>query len=352
MHTRESIDYSKKAGFYEKARDNANKFRKIFETNLKAKPGTQILIFADYSDNFFPYIVSLSYYIAAKRLGFYPILIFSAKGQDITEFSKAVENINSNSIAILNLANKLAKFSQVPFRRFCRINNTRFIVTTSLGMVEKRFARTFMDALDIDYAKLRKRMLKFKQQLTGTKILFIKTKAGTSLKANVFLKEPIVSDGIFDFMRIGGNLPAGEVFFAAKKGSVDGRIIIDGSARTKQSTILIKRPIELKIDKGKVVKINGDEEAELLKSALKDEFKKHQTDSIFCIGEIGIGFNPRAKIVGSTIVDEKAENTAHIALGNNAQFGGSISAPIHWDQVFKSPYVFADGKEIPVKLHY
>jgi leucyl aminopeptidase (aminopeptidase T) len=352
MHTRESIDYAKKAGFFDIARENANKFRKIFETNLKAKPGTQILIFADYSDNFFPYTVSLSYYIAAKRLGFFPILIFSGKGQGITEFSKTVENINKNSIAILNLANKLAKFSDIPFRRFCRINNTRFIVTTSLGMVEAKFSRTFMDALDIDYTKLRKRMLKVKRELAGTRILFIKTKAGTSIKANVFLKEPIVSDGIFDFMNIGGNLPAGEVFFAAKKGGVDGKLVIDGSARTKQETILVKKPIEIIVEKGRVVKISGDKEADTLKKALKEEYRKREVDSIFCIGEIGLGFNPKANIVGSTIIDEKAEGTAHVALGNNILFGGSISAPIHWDQVFRSPKVFADGKEVSLKLPY
>ena len=44
--------------------------------------------------------------------------------------------------------------------------------------------------------------------------------------------------------------------------------------------------------------------------------------------------------------DEKVKGTAHIALGNNMGFGGSIDVPIHIDGVFLSPTIYADGVRI------
>ena len=75
------------------------------------------------------------------------------------------------------------------------------------------------------------------------------------------------------------------------------------------------------------------------------EHSKHP-GSIHRIGELGIGFNPKAKIIGSTLVDEKTKGTAHIGIGSNYWFGGNIYAIVHLDQIFKNPEIKVDGKQL------
>lgn len=59
------------------------------------------------------------------------------------------------------------------------------------------------------------------------------------------------------------------------------------------------------------------------------------------IGELGIGINPGARIVGRMLEDEKALRTAHIAFGNNEDFGGRNSSRAHLDFLFHRPTIEA-----------
>ena len=64
------------------------------------------------------------------------------------------------------------------------------------------------------------------------------------------------------------------------------------------------------------------------------------------MGELGIGINPGAVLIGSMIMDEKVLGTGHIAIGSNSWFGGDIKTIYHGDQVFKSPVYYLDGKKM------
>ena len=64
------------------------------------------------------------------------------------------------------------------------------------------------------------------------------------------------------------------------------------------------------------------------------------------IAEFGIGLNPKAKVTGNVLEDEKAKQTAHIAIGANISFGGKVSCPCHLDFVFFNPHIFIDGKQL------
>ena len=60
--------------------------------------------------------------------------------------------------------------------------------------------------------------------------------------------------------------------------------------------------------------------------------------------ELGIGLNPKAKLVGAMIMDDKVKGTGHIGIGSNYWFGGTIYAVTHFDQVFRNPKIFLDDK--------
>ena len=58
------------------------------------------------------------------------------------------------------------------------------------------------------------------------------------------------------------------------------------------------------------------------------------------------GMNPKINIIGSMVLDEKACNTAHVAIGSNYWFGGDIKTFLHLDQVMRNPEIFIDGKRL------
>jgi len=62
------------------------------------------------------------------------------------------------------------------------------------------------------------------------------------------------------------------------------------------------------------------------------------------IAEIGIGTNLKAKVIGNVLEDEKVYGTVHVALGNNASYGGDCSVAFHEDGIILKPTLEADGK--------
>jgi len=133
------------------------------------------------------------------------------------------------------------------------------------------------------------------------------------------------------------------------KNRVSGKVVIDCSSRNRESTMLVREPITMIIDKGEVKEIRGGREAKAILDSLRyaDENGKNDWGHRM-IGEVGIGLNPSARICGSMIIDEKVMGTAHVALGSNHWFGGHIYSSIHLDQVFKDPEITVDGRLLKI----
>ena len=64
------------------------------------------------------------------------------------------------------------------------------------------------------------------------------------------------------------------------------------------------------------------------------------------IEEFGIGTDPKAKLSGIVLEDEKVKGTVHFALGNDLSYGGKNNVPIHLDGVIRKPTIIVDKKTI------
>src|SRR5690606_36864638 len=114
----------------------------------------------------------------------------------------------------------------------------------------------------------------------------------------------------------GGNLHVAEAYSAPNGRKVEGTIAIDGTTNSRTTTIYVKNLIRLEIKKGMHTKINYTMEAKLLdKTLIWAKAKSKYPNTCLRIGELGLGLNEKAKIIGSTIIDEKALGTAHFAIG-------------------------------------
>jgi leucyl aminopeptidase (aminopeptidase T) len=129
-----------------------------------------------------------------------------------------------------------------------------------------------------------------------------------------------------------------------KKG-IYGKVVVDGTITTSRGSSLVKDPLILDIEEDKIVGINDHEEADYLLEALSwAEEKARFPWGIRRVGEFGIGMNKKARLVGSTVIDEKSYGSAHVAIGSNYWFGGTIYAIVHMDQIFRNPRIEVDGK--------
>ncbi|MCF7871426.1 aminopeptidase [Candidatus Woesearchaeota archaeon] len=329
-------------------------FKKIIIQNLNAT-NEKILIIGDkgYKNNTIATILTEAYTLAAKELNKnYETIYqnFKGRGDQADEILiKKLKEIPNKSILIINVSNRIGKLGNLglSFRKYAKEKEHKFISSSSLGSIKNENLQLILNCLDIDYKEIEKQTNQLAKKLTNAKKIQITTKAGTNIEMNVEGIQAKTATGIYKNPGEGGNLPGSEAYIAPKTETINGIIIIDGSARLKDETILIKEPIKLQVTKGIIKVINNTPEAQKLKKTLQWAHNKSlHPENVWKIGELGIGLNKKAKIIGSTIIDEKTYNTCHFAIGSNNWFGGDIKSIIHLDQVIKNPTIKIDGKII------
>ncbi len=339
-----------KKSYYEKLRIEI--FKKIITYNLNVGD-EELLIIGDTGTNgcnLSPLLTN-AYSQAAAELGINHETIyqeFKPRGSfaDKSMIQK-LTRLPRKSVIIMNISNKTGKLGDLglSFRKFALRQNHRFISTTSLGTIQSRHFPLIMDCLDIDYKEISRKARSVARKLGVAEEVRVTNSAGTDLTYNVSGVQPRISTGIYRNPGEGGNLPGAEVYTAPNHTNVNGTIVIDGSVRLRDSTIKAKNPVKLSVKDGVIKKISGGEEAIQLRKTLAWAARNaKRPEKTRRIGELGIGLNKRARIIGSTIIDEKAYGTAHFAIGSNAWFGGDIKTIIHLDQVIRNPVVRLDGK--------
>lgn len=157
---------------------------------------------------------------------------------------------------------------------------------------------------------------------------------------------PIISDGIIPD-GAWGNVPSGETYIAPLEGSAEGELVLNGALPGRVLTP--NEELVLRFEAGRMVRVTPQHSAaarHLLQTQLG--FARAQGDSTWnCLAEIGFGVNERIRtLTGTPLLDEKRYGSAHIALGDNLDMGGTLRSRVHCDMVCLRPTVTVDGKPI------
>jgi len=326
-------------------------FEKIIKDCLAVSDEEVVLVGdSGFEDNLIAPVFAGCYLKAAKNNKIKLVMqeVKSKNQQADKKVIEALDELPEKSVIIICLSNLLGKLGHLgkSYRKFCRSRKHKFVSSTGLGSLNLDQIEDVMGSFDINYKNLQSEGLRIKRFLDEAKEVLVKTAAGTDLKINIEGLKALVSAGVYSQPGLGGNIPTGEVYAPVKVRGANGRLVVDASVRHRDGTLLVEKPLVLEIRDGKVVKIEG-EGAELLEATLSEaEEKAKYPERVRMIGELGIGINPRAKVVGSTIIDEKVRGTAHIAIGSNYWYGGQIKTIIHLDQVFRNPKIWVDGKRL------
>lgn len=206
-------------------------------------------------------------------------------------------------------------------------------VTTLPGVTRE----TLLRALKVDYNELSKVTKRLAELLSRAKIARLTCPRGTDMTMSLDGRNGHADTGIVHESGAFSNLPAGEAFAAPVEGTAKGRVVFSSSFA---GLGVLRDSLILEIEGGEVKRAEGEKAEELIRK-MENAGRPGRN-----IAELGIGTNPKAKISGKILEDEKVLGTTHIAIGNNRNFGGRTEAPYHLDGMILEPTLWLDGKKI------
>jgi len=208
----------------------------------------------------------------------------------------------------------------------------------------KLLEKFIVEGMSIPNEKITRIVKTLGEQFINAKKVYVSDNNGTDFWVSVEDRAKILDNGVLSDEQIalgnlGGNLPAGEVFFPPIETQGEGKIYVPLTKERYTHTILKNVEIIFKDGKLALDKITADSNVETLINAFKQSEDIDRANNVpelrtYNIGELGIGCNPViTKAIGYILTDEKIYGSVHVAFGFNKHFGGTSTSQMHWDFV-------------------
>jgi len=216
-------------------------------------------------------------------------------------------------------------------------------VATMPGMTNEMFSRGGMSA---DFNEIKQKISDLTTYFRRRRIVHVKSEQGTDVSFEVNWREWKLDDnGICNRPKMLTNLPAGKAFIMPREGTMNGKVIIDGSWESN----LVDEPITLVIEQGMVMDVKGGTTAATIRQEFGEAAKRLRTkdrENVWTVAEFGFGMNPQARLSGNVLEDEKRLGTCYFSVGDNTALGGTSAVGIHIPGVLKNASVWLDETQI------
>jgi len=196
---------------------------------------------------------------------------------------------------------------------------------------------TLVRCLDVDAGRVARRSERVAGILTRGKVARVTSPAGTDITLPIEGIAAIASRGLILERGSFGNLPSGEAYLRPQEGLSEGVVVVDGAMAGLGR--IEEAPIRIRVERGMAVEITGGKEAARLLELMDAAGPAARN-----VAELGVGTNDRAQVTGTILEDEKILGTVHVAFGNNASMGGTVTVPFHLDGVILRPTLTVDGE--------
>jgi 2,5-dihydroxypyridine 5,6-dioxygenase len=178
--------------------------------------------------------------------------------------------------------------------------------------------------------------------LNEGKNIRVTSKLGTDLRASIEGRNGFCVAGII-VRQPGVDLfncafPDGEAGISPIEGTGEGTVVWD---TTMHYLGRLREPVKAVFKKGVAVDIQGGEAQTLV-----EIIRTHGDANSYNLAEISIGINPMARVTGLMREDKKLAGSVHVALGSNADTGGTVRSKLHIDGVIRKPTVYVDGNMV------
>lgn len=306
--------------------------RVLVETCLNVKPGENVLVVTDTN------LVELAEFLAVVARG---------KGAEVTlstmtprdapgvepppPISAAMKTADAvMMLTMYSLAPSLARMeAQDAGARILSLEGYNYDILVS-------------EALQANYSEIRPIVEEIATKMTNAEEAKVTSDIGTDIRIRLGSRRAHALHNICHKPGTMGAPPDIEAYVAPIEDTAQGVVYIDG-AIALQEFGLVEEPIKITIESGNVVKIEGGCEAKRFRNLLES----YCDPEMYRLAELGMGLNPIARLVGIPLIDEGVLGTAHIALGLNYTYGGTImDAKAHIDCIFRNPTIKLDGEPI------
>ena len=298
--------------------------RRIVETCLAVKSGEKVLVVADAKTG----AIGLAVFDAAVAAGAEAVLAFvpppTKPGEEPpTPLARMMSDCD---VVVLAASQSM---THTAARRMANRAGAR--IASLPGVTEDMMVD---GALTADYVEIQKATRRLERRLRGAKVVHLTTPAGTDITFDVTRRDWITDDtGVCRRKGETTTLPAGEIFVAPVEGSADGRLVVDATFHAP-----LLDPVSVVVKEGHASKVSG------APAAIHEMNKGGKEGRNF--GKFGLGLNPRARITGNVLEDEKALGAVHIVFGDNAAYGGTVRCGVRVDAILTSGTVEVDGRTI------
>jgi leucyl aminopeptidase (aminopeptidase T) len=204
-------------------------------------------------------------------------------------------------------------------------------IVTMPGITEEMLREGGMTA---DFREIHKEAKRLQKRLKGSSQMKLVSDAGTDLSLSVKGRHWFAEDtGLCHRKGEFTNLPAGEIFVSPVEGTAEGTLVVDGSFRG-----MLAESVNIEVKEGFAVKIRGATEVvrELNKGGKEGRN----------LAKVGIGLNPKARIIGRELEDAKMLGAVSVGFGDSLRFGGRMRSPIYIESVMTKTTLALDNQVV------
>jgi leucyl aminopeptidase (aminopeptidase T) len=191
-----------------------------------------------------------------------------------------------------------------------------------------------------DFENLGEKARRLAERFDRASEFHLTSSAGTDLRGSFEGRRGRPLWGIADHPGGYAAPPDVEVGASPVEGTAAGRVVIDGSLLFLGPDQLAS-PVELLFEGGRLADVGGSEGWRLA-----DALERSGDARMWNLAEVSIGLNPHSRPGGSALELEGIVGGAHVALGNNLAYGGSVDARSHIDCVLLQAALALDGEPL------
>jgi len=313
-----------------------NKFaEKVIKELALVKEGENLLILADINTNMD--IAKACLAVGLEKTSNAQLLIMrKILDNERGELNPVIHNAVVNSDIVIGLF-KGSKFFSTNTRTEAVKRGTR-IISTQPGGIEEYIIQA---VVEVDFPKMRKNAELMADLWKKSKKCRITSSIGTDISFE-FQNRPIfIGDGAAKEPGEVQFFPGATVMVAPLEETINGTIVVDGVIVPGG---LVSSPVTIKMEKGVIVNIEGEADANSWKSWLSSL----NNPTIYHLSHFNVGLNPKAKMNNNETEAERTCGAAAFGFGHQPEFlkGNVTTGKFHTEVILASPTIYIDNKVV------
>ena len=126
------------------------------------------------------------------------------------------------------------------------------------------------------------------------------------------------------------------------EGGTEGTVVFDGAIPDLDIGIL-EDPVEMEIEDGSVVSVNGGKEAKKIERV----WAEYDTPAVYNIAQLAVGMNPEVPEFTNGFSENHGRfGNVHFGIGTSIILGGEQATPVHFDAMMAEATLELDGEPV------